>query len=81
MSDWRAQAERAGHTVAFLNADVTVGGKVPHFLLMPPRIADRFHELHPEAKRLSLSELEKFIETKYGDPANNETELTNGQGS
>src|SRR6516162_10721216 len=66
---WRAQAERAGHTVAFLDADVTVGGKVPHFLLMPPRIADRFHELHPEAKKLSLEELETFIESKYGGEA------------
>ena len=61
---WRAQAERAGHTVAFLDADVTVGGKVPSFLLMSPRIADRFHQLHPEAKKLSLEELEKFIEEK-----------------
>ena len=41
---------------------MTVGGKVPHFLLMSPKIADRFHELHPEAKRLTLEELETFIE-------------------
>jgi hypothetical protein len=67
MSDWRAQAERAGHTVAFLDADVTVGGKVPPFLLMSPRIADRFHELHPEARRLTLAELETFINDKYGN--------------
>jgi hypothetical protein len=31
---------------------------------MSPRIADRFHQLHPEAKKLSLEELEKFIEEK-----------------
>jgi hypothetical protein len=49
---------------------VTVGGKVPHFLLMPPRIADRFHELHPEAKRLSLDELEASLIEKYGDRLN-----------
>jgi hypothetical protein len=64
MSDWRAQAERAGHLVAFLDADVTVGGRVPSFLLMSPKIADRFHQLHPEAKRLTLEELETFIESK-----------------
>jgi hypothetical protein len=67
MSNWRAQAERSGHTVAFLDADVTVGGKVPPFLLMSPRIADRFHELHPEARRLTLAELETFLESKYGN--------------
>ena len=49
---------------------MTVGGKVPHFLLMPPRIADRFHELHPEAKRLSLDELEASLIEKYGDRLN-----------
>jgi hypothetical protein len=67
MSDWRAQAERAGHTVCFLQADVTVGGKVPHFLLMSPKVAEMFQREHPEARRLTLEELE--------------TELTNGQGS
>jgi hypothetical protein len=77
MSDWRAQAERAGQTVAFLDIDMTkntehcrikiVGGRVPRFLLMSPKIADRFHELHSEARRLTLEELEM--------------ELTNGQGS
>jgi hypothetical protein len=74
MSDWRAQAERAGQTVAFLDIDMTkntehcqikiVGGRAPPFLLMSPRIADRFHELHPEAKRMTLDELEKAIEEK-----------------
>jgi hypothetical protein len=41
-----------------------VGGRVPPFLLMSPKIADRFHELHPEAKRMTLDELEKAIEEK-----------------
>jgi hypothetical protein len=81
MSDWRAQAERAGHTSAFVGADVTVNGKVPHFLLMSPKVAEMFQREHPEARRLTLEELETFIESKYGDPTNNETELTNGQGS
>jgi hypothetical protein len=67
MGHWRAQAERSGNTVAFLEADVTIGGKVPPFLLMSPRIADRFHAEHPEAKRLTLEELESFLEGKYGD--------------
>jgi hypothetical protein len=67
MSDWRAQAERAGHVVAFLNADVTINCKRPDFLLMSPKIAEMFQREHPEARRLTLEELE--------------TELTNGQGS
>ena len=67
MSDWRAQAERAGHTVAFLDADVTVNCKRPDFLLMSPSVAEMFALEHPEAKRLSLAELEIFIERKYGD--------------
>jgi len=74
MSHWRAQAERAGFTVAFLDADVTVGGKVPPFLLMSPRIADRFHELHPEARRLTLDELEAFLVEKYGERLNEANE-------
>jgi hypothetical protein len=61
------RARRAGHTVAFLDADVTVNCKRPDFLLMPPKVAEMFQELHPEAKRLSLAELEIFINDKYGN--------------
>jgi hypothetical protein len=43
---------------------VTVGGKVPHFLLMSPKVAEMFQREHPEARRLTLEELEKAIEEK-----------------
>ena len=69
MSDWRGQAERAGHTVAFLEADVTVNCKRPDFLLMSPKVAEMVQREHPEARRLSLEELETFIESKVNDNA------------
>jgi len=55
------RAQRAGHTECFVGADVTIDGKVPDFLIMPLRIADRFHELHPEATRMTLEELKARI--------------------
>jgi hypothetical protein len=61
------RAQRAGYTCAFINVDCVVGGKTPDFLVVPPRVADRFHELHPEATRLTLAELETFINDKYGN--------------
>jgi hypothetical protein len=67
LDDFALRAQRAGFTCAFVGADVTVNGKVPDFLCLPPRVADRFHELHPEATRLTLAELETFINDKYGN--------------
>ena len=58
------RAERAGYTEAFVNVDCVVDQKTPDFLVVPPRIADRFQALHPEVTRLSLSELKTFIESK-----------------
>ena len=58
------RAQRAGYTCAFVNVDCVVDQKTPDFLVVPPRIADRFQALHPEATRLSLSELKTFIERK-----------------
>jgi hypothetical protein len=58
------RAQRAGYSVAFVGADVTVNGKRPDFLCLPPGVADRFHELHPEATRLTLEGLQSFIENK-----------------
>jgi len=58
------RAQRAGHTCAFVGADVTVNGKVPDYLLMPPSAAEKFERLHPEAQRLRIEELKIFIENK-----------------
>jgi hypothetical protein len=58
------RAQRAGHTCAFVGADVTLNGKVPEFLCMPPSAADKFERLHPEATRLTLEELKAFIENR-----------------
>jgi len=55
------RAQRAGFTEVFVEADVVQNGGVPDFLIMSPTIANRFHELHPEATRLSLDQLRARI--------------------